>query len=286
MSVFPEIITAQNLCALAGSRSYSRGDEYFVTGRVGPLTEKNGVISAQVRGSRMYNVWLKAASAGVGKFCLDHTCTCPVGRDGDFCKHCVAVGLAWIDMTAAAVDEEIAKIDRLLAAGFAEETVGLCEFALEQASRAIGEVDDSDGNFGYIARRLQELHLAACKQARPSPVALARRLFDFETSGSDLDIFSGAAETYKPLLGKEGLTEAKWAKVPAKGKEDDNSDFSRCYAITHIMESLARAEEGLLSFRERPDNDLRDFLAEEEPDEAAGKVLTCRRGVPGATAAL
>lgn len=416
MNNLREIITAKNLRSLAGGRSYSRGEDYFESGCVGPVSEKNGVISAKVRGSHSYEVRFKVVPAEKGKLRLDHTCTCPVGRDGDFCKHCVALGLAWLEKTAASadeipgessrqrkkktvtlndirkwledqersvlldmlmeqvqgdgrlrealqlkiarenargidvaayragirsafhtggfvdyyemgdyaagVDEEIAKIERLFREGFAEETVNLCEYALERASQAIGEVDDSDGNFCYVAEQLQELHLAACKQAKPEPSALAGRLFDFEIAGSDLDIFSGAADAYKSVLGKAGLAEyrrlaeAEWAKVPAKVKGDDVSGFGRRYAITRIMESLARAdgdidgliaikkrdlssshrfldiarilkdvkrydealewaEKGLLSFNERPDDGLRDFLAEEyhrrkRRDEAYG----------------
>jgi uncharacterized Zn finger protein len=398
-----ELITEKNLRSLAGGRSYSRGEDYFESGHVGPVSEKNGVIFAKVHGSNTYEVRLKVVPAEKGKVCLDHTCTCPVGRDGDFCKHCVALGLVWlektaatldetsaepsrpgknktvtmqdirkwlegqdrnilldmlmeqvqgdghlrealllkiarenargIDMTAyrsgirsafhtggfvdyydmgdyaAGVDEEIAKIERLFKEGFADETVNLCEYALERATRSIGDVDDSDGHFCYIAERLQDLHLAACKKAKPEPVALAKRLFDFEIADGDLEIFSGAVDAYKSVLGKEGFTEyrrfaeAEWAKVPAKIKGDE-SNFGRRYAITRIMESLARAdgdidgliaikkrdlssshrfldiarilkdakrydealewtEKGLHSFKERPDDDLRDFLAEE-----------------------
>jgi uncharacterized Zn finger protein len=28
---------------------------------------------------------------------IDYSCSCPMGDDGEFCKHCVAVALAWID---------------------------------------------------------------------------------------------------------------------------------------------------------------------------------------------
>jgi len=92
-----EIITRQNLHNLTGNRSFGRGENYFESGLVGPITEKTGVISAKVHGSHTYETRLKIVAAPQGKARLNHSCTCPIGRDGDFCKHCVALGLAWIE---------------------------------------------------------------------------------------------------------------------------------------------------------------------------------------------
>jgi hypothetical protein len=50
-----------------------------------------GVLKAVVKGNRAYQVRLKAVAGR-----LEGDCSCPVGQDGDFCKHCVAVGLAWL----------------------------------------------------------------------------------------------------------------------------------------------------------------------------------------------
>jgi len=35
-------------------------------------------------------LWIKRGS-------LEYACTCPVGADGAFCKHCVAVGIVWLE---------------------------------------------------------------------------------------------------------------------------------------------------------------------------------------------
>src|SRR4030095_17034681 len=43
-------------------------------------------------GTRPYRVKLWIAEDD-----LEYSCTCPVGADGEFCKHCVAVGLAWLE---------------------------------------------------------------------------------------------------------------------------------------------------------------------------------------------
>jgi hypothetical protein len=94
-----DIITIKNLRTLAGGRSFMRGEEYFDEGAVGAVSEKSGVISAKVYGSRTYDVRLKVTLDKNAHASLDYTCNCPVGRDGDFCKHCVALGLAWLEKT-------------------------------------------------------------------------------------------------------------------------------------------------------------------------------------------
>ncbi|MCA1849703.1 MAG: SWIM zinc finger family protein, partial [Acidobacteria bacterium] len=56
------------------------------------LTEYRGQVTAKVAGTEDYRVKLWAERGR-----LDCSCSCPVGDDGEFCKHCVAVALAWIE---------------------------------------------------------------------------------------------------------------------------------------------------------------------------------------------
>ena len=77
---------------MAGTRSYARGEEYFERGHVRSLAEYAGTIAANVHGTREYRVKLMVQGRDI-----DYSCTCPVGDDGEFCKHCVAVGLAWLN---------------------------------------------------------------------------------------------------------------------------------------------------------------------------------------------
>ena len=80
----------QALRHLAGPGSYSRGRDYFAAGRVLSLDERRGgAVGAEVRGSAAYSVKLWAEGPD-----LAYSCTCPRGDDGEFCKHCVAAGLA------------------------------------------------------------------------------------------------------------------------------------------------------------------------------------------------
>lgn len=390
----------KKLRSLAGNRSSVRGEEYFEADAVGPVTEKDGTISAKVHGAHAYQVRLTVTGSNTN-LTLAHSCTCPVGRDGDCCKHCVAVGLAWAEQrreaaskaasghgttgitvddirkwleaqgakvlvnmlmeqvtandrlrqnltlkiareTAKGVDlsayrgairtachvkgyldygevyefsEEISEVvgglEKLCEEGFAVETVVLCEYALEQLAPVLEQADDSDGYLGAEAERLQELHLEACRMSMPEPVSLAERLLNFELSWDDNDIFYNVADTYRDVLGPQGLAayrrlvEQEWQTLPAKttGSGDSAGDYRR-RRITRIMESLAKsegnvdeliaikqrdlssswnyldiakilqeagrhgealswAEKGLMTFKDRPDNRLRDFCAEE-----------------------
>ena len=78
------------------AKYYRRGEEYFELELVKSPQEKAGKIYATVHGGRPYKttLWL-ADGVAYGQ------CTCPLGRDGEFCKHLVATGLAWIEAQAS-----------------------------------------------------------------------------------------------------------------------------------------------------------------------------------------
>ncbi len=89
---FTEILHPDFLRNLAGERSLERGKNYFRQGKVRSLAQYGDEISAEVWGQYQYTVrlWLHKGQ-------LDYQCSCPVGRDGAFCKHAVATAFAWID---------------------------------------------------------------------------------------------------------------------------------------------------------------------------------------------
>jgi uncharacterized Zn finger protein len=86
------VLDRRSLRRMAGARSFERGEEYFADGQVGALVEHQGTIVAKVQGIRLYRVKLWCENGELG-----FLCTCPVGADGAFCKHCVAAGLVWIE---------------------------------------------------------------------------------------------------------------------------------------------------------------------------------------------
>ncbi|MBF0459951.1 MAG: SWIM zinc finger family protein [Magnetococcales bacterium] len=360
------LLTLDTLRHLADARSFVRGDAYFSEGRVRSLLEEGGILTANVSGTREYRVRLEVEEGELG-----YSCTCPVGDEGDFCKHCVAVGLAWLaseqgtekkssgkkdkavvspqdvraylaglDKTelvemvmaqtreddrlykslllraaktrkkgvdldiwrqaiddavyvndfvnyreasdyAQGIDEVIDSIEELLQGGHAAGVIDLTEYALAEVEKAIEQVDDSDGSVGGLLERLQNIHLAACQQAKPEPVPLAERLFAWEIR-SGFGVFGGAAKTYAGLLGKTGLDtyrrllETAWAKLPvlAPGQERDRSGGNR-FQLTSMMETIARQsgdEEQLVAVLRRDLASPYQFLKIAETYQQAGKT--------------
>jgi uncharacterized Zn finger protein len=84
------ILTPSVFRRLVGDRYFSRGEMYFADGAVLSLRGNDNGVEASVQGTHRYRVRLWVDDGD-----LDYDCTCPVGRDGELCKHCVAVGLAW-----------------------------------------------------------------------------------------------------------------------------------------------------------------------------------------------
>lgn len=279
-----ELLDRRTLQKLSGEQSYERGEHYFANGQVRSVTQDKGRLAATVLGAEVYRV-----SLWVERSDVEYSCTCPMGRDGAFCKHCVAAGLAWlhesseqpavqtwgrkptvtmgdvrrylatqeksalidllvqhakendrlrqrlllqaatrhakaIDLDACrrvidaaadtgrfveygaaynyarGIEDAIDSLDELLQEGHANEVVELTEHALAAVERALESVDDSDGYMGGVLERLQQLHLTACRKAKPDQEDLAKRLWEWELRGQ-WDIFCGAVETYAAVLG-------------------------------------------------------------------------------------
>jgi len=76
----------------AGSGAYGRGEDYYRRGLVGDLAIGLSSIEATVLGTYPYQVQLRMRGD-----ILQSDCDCPVGLRSEFCKHCVAVALAWQD---------------------------------------------------------------------------------------------------------------------------------------------------------------------------------------------
>jgi uncharacterized Zn finger protein len=85
------VLSEQRLRQLVGPVYFERGREYFAHGAVTSVREKQGKVIASVEGTPSYRVQLWADGRG-----LDLTCTCPLGEEGEACKHVVAAGLAWL----------------------------------------------------------------------------------------------------------------------------------------------------------------------------------------------
>ncbi len=97
----------KRLKSQAGTAAFGRGEGYFESGRVGNLRFHTHGVQAKVSGRHVYQVKLDWSDG------FDYRCNCPMGEQGDCCKHCVAVGLAWLnrdkkaDNTTESEDERI-----------------------------------------------------------------------------------------------------------------------------------------------------------------------------------
>lgn len=86
-----DLVTEAGLRSLAGERYFERGVEYFRCDAVERLRSDENQISSRVIGTESYRCRL-----WIAKGMLDWECSCPLGEEGEFCKHLVATGLAWI----------------------------------------------------------------------------------------------------------------------------------------------------------------------------------------------
>lgn len=138
-----KILTYQRLKALAGSRSYEAGMTYFEAGAVSGLLVGEQTLTGWVQGSERYRVRLDYnletntdANAEEGEEQFSADCTCPFSREGNFCKHCVAIGVAVLkadkDSESSSQPVSIGSLRAYLEARSKEQLIALL---LEQVSR-------------------------------------------------------------------------------------------------------------------------------------------------------
>jgi uncharacterized Zn finger protein len=92
-----DLISRATLEDFAGATVFRRGEEYFSGGAVSRLCATHDKITAKVAGTETYQVELSDDDGD-----LAYDCSCPHAAEGNFCKHCVAVGLAWLAEDASA----------------------------------------------------------------------------------------------------------------------------------------------------------------------------------------
>lgn len=91
----------KNLRSLAGAKSYERGEGYYRQGAVRSLITHAGKLAARVEGTEDYTVvlWLE-------NDVLRFDCSCPMGDMSEFCKHCVATALTYVEAASAPATSE------------------------------------------------------------------------------------------------------------------------------------------------------------------------------------
>lgn len=106
-SALAEALALAEIQSLADTKTFARGKAYFQDGAVSRLEELDGTVRASVRGTHRYRVEFTVGNNGE----LAYDCNCPVGDEGVFCKHAVAVALSWLENSGEEVfhAEEIAQ---------------------------------------------------------------------------------------------------------------------------------------------------------------------------------
>jgi uncharacterized Zn finger protein len=153
-----EVLDEELLAELAGSRSFARGVQYAADGAVVRLRAVGDVVEATVQGTHAYRVRLGVNAGGQ----VECACSCPAAENGACCKHCVAVGLRWLQGDPGGVGPDEQEL-RAYLHGLGVD--GLVELVVEQA--------DSDHRFG---ERLAARAVRAA--AGPVDVGARRKLLD------------------------------------------------------------------------------------------------------------
>lgn len=144
------------------------------------------------------------------------------------------------------VEQAVNPIERLVREKRADLALKVLAHFFERMDQAMLSLDDSDGHAGAAYGRACELHLEACRLAKPDPVGLANELFAREISAV-WDFFHNAHETYGKMLGREGRAEYRrlamqaWeALPPSSGNRTLVDETSgRRLTLKSILDSFA-----------------------------------------------
>src|SRR4029079_12039106 len=119
---------------------------------------------------------------------------------------------------AQGIETVLGQLESLVENGRAAVVLQLLDHFFARMVQALDNIDDSDGAGAGTCARAREIHLAACRQAKPDPIALARDLFARELD-SDWELCHGPSAAYEDVLGDTGLAEYRklassaWHKI-------------------------------------------------------------------------
>ncbi len=132
MSDLKKIVTRKALREEAGTTYFGRGLDYFKSGYVKKLEVHGNRIEGSVRGNRLYHCSIECDIDADGFY---GECSCPLGDDGEFCKHLVALGLAFVngfETPAPSAKQPDFKLAKFLQERSREELVALLNGAAKQ----------------------------------------------------------------------------------------------------------------------------------------------------------
>lgn len=166
------------------------------------------------------------------------------------------------------IESVLDRIAGLIENGRAELVLRLLDHFFARMDEALGSIDDSDGGAGGAYAKACEIHLAACREAKPDSIILARALFAREVD-SEWEFFHGASEIYEDILGHAGLAEYRrlaseaWQKIKPRRTAGQDDQFGRRYALGAILASFAEREgdvDGVIAIRSKDLSTAYDYI--------------------------
>jgi uncharacterized Zn finger protein len=258
-SCLNRLLTLNQIRRLAGDTSFRRGQAYCERGQVRSLVAHGDTLTATVTGTESYAVRLAAKDGNI-----THRCSCPVGTDGMFCKHCVATALAWLEAGPvrgqSIADSPLVTLDDLHPWLLSQPAASLATWLLETAER-----DD----------RLREKLLRAAARATAKGLDLSsyRKSIDRATrTGGFIDYYGagsfaeGVREAVEPIrellvdmpsqaAAVVDLTEHALARVEDAMEQADDSNGEIGRLLTELQDlhlaacCVAKPEPGELATR-------------------------------------
>lgn len=218
-----EILTLAEVRTLADTGSFQRGMAYFHDGVVSRLEAHENAVRASVRGTHRYRVELTVARDGG----LAYACNCPVGDEGAFCKHAVAVALAWLENSGAEVFhaedtavEKPRKKRKTYAEIIREYVVTLDKGALQELLLEAAELDRTVRDKLLFAARTAQSDLPGMRTAVQQVTRISRPLGWNEADGYGRGLMSLADTLRERLTGPHAADVVELTELAIAGAED------------------------------------------------------------------
>ncbi|MFD3683871.1 SWIM zinc finger domain-containing protein [Nocardiopsis sp. NPDC058631] len=240
--------TREELLELAGRKSYDRGASYVPA--VEGLSADRTTVRGTVTGTHAYRVELTPRRSG-----MSWECDCPWAEEGNFCKHCVALGLVYLSAvehgTAVPVSAAPPDIRAYLESLDHAELVDLLV--------AAADTDEA------LSRRL-EVRAASAAAATGGVVNMSalRAFVDQALRIDDFVEYREAGEYAATVAGVAGELE----KLLHDGLHDEAEELSR-YAVGRLGEYMPLTDDSAGHVGEAADHVLEahvEACARAEPD--------------------
>jgi len=180
MSDVQQFPTLELLRELAGEAAFERGRKYFEDGHVASVKKSGAGFKGIVLGSEPYTVRVVARGDS-----FEHDCSCPVGGEGEFCKHLVAASLAWLQRGKNSVVES--PYEKLRAWLKNQDNETLAELLFEQAL--------------HDKTLFRQLSLKAVRGSAGKDIAGLRKLFEQAVSYRDFVPYEESRDYAYGILG-------------------------------------------------------------------------------------